>query len=152
MASNRKCCVHSMIDRFERTQIGLSHIYATPVYFFQQVFNSILVLCIFFDWFHAILWLIPNRQIAKKCINVIMNCYSKLALAVLKAKITLLLVVSIYFGHWISHYWIHSYILTNNGKQYIAELFETMCSFSGFEYLITIQCHLKANGQAYKYS
>lgn len=54
--------------------------------------------------------------------------------------------------HWIYLYGLHVYVLTDSGPQFVAKLFEHLCSDLGLKHLFTTAYHQQNNGKVERFN
>ena len=85
-------------------------------------------------------------------ILVITDRFSKIARAIPMSSTTAGAVANAFMEHWICPYGIPTYILTDNGPQFVAKIFDHLVTMLGVSHLRTTAYHPQTNGQAERYN
>ena len=95
---------------------------------------------------------LPMTKNGNQFILVITCRYSKLTRSIPMSKTTAPFIATSTLNHWILPYGIPESILTDNGSQFIAEFFKTVCYILGIKRKTTTAYHPQTNGQAERYN
>ena len=85
-------------------------------------------------------------------ILVITDRFSKLTKAIPLRKIGALQVAQAFLVHWCFNYGFPAVLLSDNGSQFTAALFKTVCTELGIKQVFTTTYHPQTNGQAEKFN
>ena len=95
---------------------------------------------------------LPKTRLGNQYVLVITDRFSKLTRAIPMAKTTAPFIAAVFLNNWIMPYGIPDTILTDNGSQFIAEFFKTVCHILGVRRKTTTAYHPQTNGQAERYN
>lgn len=76
---------------------------------------------------------LPKTNKDNKHVVIITDRYSKLTCAIPMRKITAGIVAAAFIDNWVLAYHISDSILTDNGSQFVAKLFEVICHLMGIK-------------------
>ena len=94
----------------------------------------------------------PKTKNRNQFIAVITDRYSKLTRAVPMRKTTATLMAAMFLNNWILPYGISNTIFSDNGPQFSAEFWKTICRPMGVNHKTTTSYHPQTNGQAERYN
>lgn len=95
---------------------------------------------------------LPKTTNGNQYVTVIKNSSSKRTWATPSPKTTSTHFANIFLHHWIVPYGIPSFLLTDNGTQFVFKFFADLCGFFGVRHLATTAYHLQPNGQAQRFN
>lgn len=98
-----------------------------------------------------ILGLLLKTATGNQFVFIMTDLNSKLTRAVPTSKTSALHVPSIFCNHLIAAYKIPAYLLTNNGTQFVSQIFETICNYLGLKHSQPRMSSLD-QGQAERYN
>ena len=83
---------------------------------------------------------------------VITDRFSKLKVAIPLRTITAAVVADAFLSHWVFKYGAPKYLLTDNGKQFAAKFFDSVCGLLGVRHYFTAFYHPQTNGQTERFN
>ena len=83
---------------------------------------------------------------------VITDRFSKLTVAIPLRTITAAVVADAFLSHWVFKYGAPKYLLTDNGKQFAAKFFDSVCGLLGVRHYFTAFYHPQTNGQTERFN
>jgi len=95
---------------------------------------------------------LPRASSGHRFVLVMTDRFSKFSRAVPMKKITAINVAKIFLEHWIFAYGAPMNVVTDNGSQFTAQLFEFLCSHMGVRHALTTTYHPQTNGQAERFN
>jgi len=95
---------------------------------------------------------LPATESGKAFILVITDRFSKLAQVTPLASTTAPVVADAFVSHWVIPYGLPTYLLTDNGPQFVAKFFEAVCVTLSLNHVTTTAYHPQTNGQTERYN
>ena len=95
---------------------------------------------------------LPRTKHGKRFILVVTDRFTKLTKTESLRTITSLSVAKAFCQCWIFNYGIPKTVLTDNGSQFTAGFFRTVCRILGIHKVFTTEYHPQTNGQAERYN
>ena len=94
----------------------------------------------------------PTTETGSTNILVITDRFSKLAQVTPLSSTTASAVANAFVENWVIPYGMPSFLLTDNGPQFVAKLFEAVCLMLGLKHVTTTAYHPQTNGQTERYN
>lgn len=101
---------------------------------------------------YDILEALPPREKGNQHVVIISGRHLKLTQVMHKANNSGTYVSTILFYNWFSSYSIPESVLSGIGPQFVAKLFEKLCTDLKVKHLVTNAYHLQTNGQMERYN
>jgi len=95
---------------------------------------------------------LPRSTSGQRFILVMTDRFSKFTRAIPMRTITAINVAKEFLHHWIFAYGAPTHVITDNGSQFTAQVFEFMCSHLGVNHALTTTYHPQTNGQAERFN
>ena len=95
---------------------------------------------------------LPKTKQGNQFVVVLTDRYSKLTRAIPTGKTTATTVATIFVDHWVIPYGIPNYVLTDNGPQFVAKFFASVCLALGVKHVTTTAYHPRTNGQTERFN
>jgi len=95
---------------------------------------------------------LPRASSGHRFVFVMTDRFSKFSRAVLMRTITETNVAKVFLEHWIFAYGAPMNVITDNGSQFTAQIFEFFCLHMGVRHALTTTYHPQTNGQAERFN
>ena len=95
---------------------------------------------------------LPKTKSGHVYVLVITDRFSKLTRAIPLGSTTASSVAKAFLEHWVYVYGVPNYLLTDNGPQFAAKFFDTVCGMLGVKHFFTTAYHPQTNGQAERFN
>lgn len=95
---------------------------------------------------------LPRATNRNQRVMVITDRYSKLTRAIPTWRTTATHAANVFFDHCVISHDISTFLLIDNGPQFVRKFFATICTYLGVKHLTTMAYHPKTNGQVEQYN
>lgn len=98
-----------------------------------------------------ILGLLLTTTQANQYVLVLANQYSKVMQAILMSNVNATHITNLFLDHRIIPFGTSTYLLADNGPQFVSNFFAFVCGYLGVNYFTTTDYHPHTNGQAVQF-
>lgn len=95
---------------------------------------------------------LPRASSGHRFVLVMTDRFSKFSRAIPMRTITAINVAKAFLEYWIFAYGAPQTVITDNGSQFTAQIFEFLCSHMGVRHALTTTYHPQTNGQAERFN